>query len=518
MAVVLIAARGPRAVVERRVGALARWYGLAAEQREVAGGAVTLAALGVPVATASYGEAPPATLRLLDASADELRRYTGFGAAFGASADRARIVAGAGGPASLYKSESAEVAAWATHAAAAAFVAHGSAAVDPAALPELVAAEFVGGKRSIVAAAEPCDAALAVDFSATRAEEGCWWPAVERWSPIAEDDAYSHAEAHLLRGLVERLASGGRPVCGLTAGIDSRTAALSLEDLGIGFEAATWGSPGDEDVAGGEQAAAALGVTHTAIAPGAEPLARARHAARLHEGAAHPGFGGVDWPAGATAFVTGAGGGTGRAFYYRGRAAEPPPGDLAGAVADALAERLAGAHEDAVAALRSAGGAWVAEAERTGHRGWRVLDVLYGQQRLRRWLRGTQPPGRPPALAAFATPEVQRALVSLPLADRSADGFQRRFIAARRPELLPSGGRRLRPGQVLGAWRTDSAYREWIADDVLGHPLAADALGERWCGRTRSRFFAGDPAAVERALLLSGAVALAEGLAELGRA
>jgi hypothetical protein len=40
-------------------------------------------------------------------------------------------------------------------------------------------------------------------------------------------------------------------------------------------------------------------------------------------------------------------------------------------------------------------------------------------------------------------------------------------------------------------------------------------MGERWCARTRSRFFAGDPAAVERALWLAGPVALSEALREL---
>jgi hypothetical protein len=172
----------------------------------------------------------------------------------------------------------------------------------------------------------------------------------------------------------------------------------------------------------------------------------------------------------------------------------------------------------------------VSAAERTGHSGWRVLDVVYGQQRMRRWLRAVQPHGGTPAIAAFGVPEVQRALVSLPDKDRLGDGFARAFIGARRPELLPAGvratggprplarlGRQLRHGRVEGPWRSDAAYRDWIADGVLGHPLAVEALGERWCGRTRSRFFAGDPVAVERALWLAGPIALAEGLAELGR-
>jgi hypothetical protein len=156
---------------------------------------------------------------------------------------------------------------------------------------------------------------------------------------------------------------------------------------------------------------------------------------------------------------------------------------------------------------------------------------MYGEQRVRRWLRGMLPHGPAPMVAAFATPEVQRALVSLPLGERRSDGFHRRFIEARRPDLLPRpdaagapGGdrpltriaRRLRQGRLDGQWRSRPEYRDWIADGVLGHPLAIEAMGGRWCRRTRSRFFAGDPLAVERALWLGGPIALAESLADLG--
>jgi hypothetical protein len=52
---------------------------------------------------------------------------------------------------------------------------------------------------------------------------------------------------------------------------------------------------------------------------------------------------------------------------------------------------------------------------------------------------------------------------------------------------------------------------------VLGSPLAVEGLGERWCARTRSRFYAGDAFAMERALWLGGPVALSEALRELPR-
>jgi hypothetical protein len=326
-----------------------------------------------------------------------------------------------------------------------------------------------------------------------------------------------------------------RPLVGLTAGLDSRVAALALADLGMRFEGYTWGAPDDEDVIGGAEAAAALGVPHHTLGfhswHGSEALRHTRDLARWTEGAIHVGFGGIEWPEDMRAFVTGAGGETGRCFYYRDRAHRPPPDDLASVVFEQLAGRIAGARPDAINALRKRVGEWVEAAERTGHSGWRVLDVMYGEQRVRRWLRGMLPHGPAPMVAAFATPEVQRALVSLPLGERRSDGFHRRFIEARRPDLLPRpdaagapGGdrpltriaRRLRQGRLDGQWRSRPEYRDWIADGVLGHPLAIEAMGGRWCRRTRSRFFAGDPLAVERALWLGGPIALAESLADLG--
>jgi hypothetical protein len=535
---VLIAARGPSAPIAARVAALARWYGVRGETKEVAGGAVTVASLGTPLSAATFQEAPPATLALLDAGDRDLRRYAAAGAALATSSDRARIVAGAGAPAGLYAAESSAesgIRAWATHAVAAAFVAYGDAAVDPAALPELLAAEFVGDSRAIVAGVRALDAAVCVDLSATRAEEWCYWPARDRWAPVPEDQAAEHAESHLLRTLGARLSGIRQPLCGLTTGLDSRVAAVALAELGVGFEGCTWGAPDDEDAVGAAQAAAALGVPHLELqyeeTEGADLLARTHAAARWTEGSMHVGFGAVAWPPGPRALVSGAGGQTGRCFYYRDRARRRPPRDLAAAVADPLVERIAGARPEAIDDLRARVAGWVADAERTGHHGWRVLDVVYGEQRARRWLRGTPPHGPAPVVAAFATPEVQRALVSLPLAERMTDGFHRAFIAARRPELLPSrsaddgdpadarplgrAGRR-RHARIAGQWRSRPELRDWIADGVLGHPLAIEGMGERWCGRTRSRYFAGDPAAVERALWLAGPVALAEGLGDLG--
>jgi len=535
---VLIAARGDGEAVRRRIAALAEWYGVPADVRAVAGGAVSVAALGAPLRQAAFGEAPPATLDVLGADDRALRRYEGGGAALAATSDRARLVAGAGAPALIYAASAADgsVQAWSTHAVAASYVATGAAAVDPSAVPEQLAAEFVGDGRSLVTGVRALRAASLVDLTATRAEEGCYWPARDRWRLVPPQDAHAYTEHHLLRSLDERLAGVARPFAGLTAGYDSRAAALALRDLGKPFVGYTWGPDDDEDVRGGAEAAAAVGMEHRRLEfeqwEGADAVRRTRANARWTEGAIHVGFAGIVWPPEMRAFVNGAGGETGRCFYYSGQALDPPPGDLALVVSGPLADRIAGARPEAIEALHARVRDWVSEAGRTGVDGWRLLDVVYAEQRVRRWLRGMLPRLPAAMVGAFTSPEVQRGLISLPIEERARSGFHRRFIADRVPELLPTsepeaaaGGRRplarvaqrLRRGRLDGDWAARPEYRDWIADGVLGSALAVEAMGERWCRRTRSRFYAGDAFAMGRALWLGGPVALSEALAELAR-
>jgi hypothetical protein len=171
----------------------------------------------------------------------------------------------------------------------------------------------------------------------------------------------------------------------------------------------------------------------------------------------------------------------------------------------------------------------VADAERTGLDGWRLLDVVYAEQRVRRWLRGMLPRLSAPMIGAFCAPDVQRALVSLPIGERARSGFHERFIRDRAPDLLPPPpptrtagtrplariARRLRRGALDAEWTARPEFRDWIADEVLAGSLAVDGMGERWCRRTRSRFYAGDAFAMERALWLGGPVALSEALRDL---
>jgi hypothetical protein len=137
-----------------------------------------------------------------------------------------------------------------------------------------------------------------------------------------------------------------------------------------------------------------------------------------------------------------------------------------------------------------------------------------------------------PMIPAFATPEIGRALASLPLHQRLSDGFHRGFLERHAPELVPAArpepGRSFRarlPGRLrartespLGErWHEHLEFRKWIADGVLGSPLVTEPLGERWAARTRRRFLAGDGHAEGLALAAGGPVALAEALVELNR-
>jgi hypothetical protein len=423
---VLVAARGPAPVVEQRVRALAQWYGVKADLRPVAGGAVTLAALGTTVAGAYYGEAPPGALDILRAT--DLRRYSGGGVALAYGMDRARIVGGAGAPGFLHAAHGPEVGAWSTHAVAAAVVARGSAAVEADALGEHLAIGFVGGGGSLVAGVRALPVATLVDLDATRAHEVNWWPAADRWRPAGALDAA------LRETLRDRLAG--------------------LRDVKVADDAPA----ADRALAGLRVAAERWPITPAAPDPAV---------ARWTDGSISL----PRWPVDADVLV------------IDGRI----PVDAL-APLDRLDERLAGVDPEIARRTLERITAWRdADFAAAGVRGPRLYAVLGFEEHLARGLRTHVSPARTPLVAALATPAVQRVL----------------------PWEAPP------PSESLGvASGLSAATREWIADDVFEHRLAA-GLGARWCSRTRSRFLAGHTAATTLALRLAGAVALEDAMGDL---
>jgi hypothetical protein len=529
-----IARADERERVAERIERLARWHGGSASWtwvgEHVAAGVVRYddrpEELTEPLV---FGEPLPAELAggdaLLDAEPLTLRALDGAGAALATGAGRAAIVGYAGGPGTLFAASCGPIDAWSTHAVAAAWLAHGEATVDPDAVPEQLAAEFVGGDRSLIARARalPNAVRIVVDDEGARLTD--YWPLAERWAPLPADQAAAHAERHLLATLERRAAAFPERHVSITAGLDSRVVATALRELGIAARAFTWGESDWDDVRGGGEVAGQLGLPHERVAvewlDDAEALREVDRQVRWTEGAVPVGFARLAWPEGMRCFVTGAGGEVGRAFYYADARRQGDPGDV---LADLLLPRLP--RGDAADRLGGTLRGWVRDAQAAGYSGLGTLDVVYGEQRLRRWLRGMLPRLAAPMIAAFATPEVARGLASLRFEERVASGFHRGFLERYAPELLPPPEERRRGARLpwrrratpsfLGArWDEHPGFRDWITEEVLRSPLVVEPLGERWAARTRERFLAGDGDAERVVLAAAAPVALASALEEL---
>jgi hypothetical protein len=529
-----------REELARRVERLARWHGGKATWTwagpNVAAGVVRYDErdedLGAPLV---FGEPLPGGIgSLLDAEPESLRALDGAGAALEIEPARAGIVAYAGGPGTLYSASCGPIDAWSTHAVAAAWLALGQARVDPAAIPEQLAAEFVGGERCLIERVRPLAQAVRVVADGEGAHLTDYWPLGERWAALPEDEAAAHAEQHLLETLARRArAFGAEPHASLTAGLDSRVTAVALREAGIAPRGFTWGEPDWDDVRGGAEVARRLGLEHELVGiewlDDAEAMREVDRQVRWTEGGVPVGFARLAWPADMHCFVTGAGGEVGRAFYYDD-AEEADGGWPEDLIVEVVTSRLPDARLEALQELTATLNLWVSATVAAGFPGFRALDVIYGEQRVRRWLRGMLPRLAAPMVPAFATPEVARALASLPLADRMSSGFHRGFLERRAPELAgpvveppPRPPRRLRlpwrreaPPSFLGRrWDEHPGFHDWVAEGVLGSPLLVEPLGERWANRTRERFLARDGDAERMALSAAGPVALAEALKEL---
>jgi hypothetical protein len=553
-----------RPELDRRIEALRRFY----------------EPLGSPVATSSYveplrlligrisfdGSTPdhgplawggplPSSLRdegrLLEAGDRELRELDGIVAVIASAETRARMISGAAGIATLHRASSDQAEAFATQAVAAAWLASGRASIAAERIPELVARGYVGGQHSLVSEVRVLPPATRIEFTERETRAGTYWPASDRWEPIAEEDAYEHTRAELLAGLERRVPGQGAYVA-LTAGLDSRVVAVALHELGRPVGTFTWGEPDWEDVRTASRAAAALALDHTRqpieYRDDQRALAMVDSEVRWTEGITPVRFTAQTWPPEMRAVVYGTGGETGRAFYYGDALRRTFPSPTRGQLERIFdsSQRIHGAERDALRQLRASERAWIAEAEAVGATGWRCLDLVYAEQRVRRWGRSMLSRLNADTIPAFATPEIARGLSSLPLADRVTDGFHRRFLsgtpapqppipapAAPRPRLRRALGRL--PGAQRAAaarrahrrpptggrwypadeWPSRPLLRSWIAEEALGSTLIAAALGSRWAEETRAGFLKEELTATENAMLAASPYALERALRDL---
>ena len=495
---------------------------------------------------------------LLDASAASLRELGTPGGAVSWDPRRVRLVSSGGPLQVLYEAGGEGIEAWSTHAVAAGVAALGRPTVDPLAVGELVGCEFVGGNRTILKGVRALDPGTVVDVTVGQRRLWSCFPALDRWTRIPPREAAPEVEALLLEDLGRALGSSTAPVLGATAGLDSCTVAVALAELGIPFTAFTFDFGGEGgDVAGARHVARELGVPHASPEPAwwadAEGgIDRLLAESAWADGCREAGYGSVRWPAEMDRWIVGLGAETGRAFYwtpYGRRYPEPDTATLERVLRLIFEPRLVGAREEQLLSVRENYRRYLAEARDWGHGGWSALDVIYANQRVRRWGRAQLPRNGVPPVAAFAGAKMSRALASLPLGDRLASEWQRRFISSRQPRLAghvafdQSRGRaassplfmrlaihrarflrrrlRLPPRTVRRSarpwiespeWRARPAYVSWLLDDVLAGPLLVDSLGERWVGELRRRVLAGEHEANRTARLAGGAVALEQSL------
>ena len=552
-----------RDLIEQRVTALAGFYARVAEptvsfdywgQTRLFAGSISFTeepdeAGDVLV----WGEPLPSSLRsaqaILTAGDNRLREIAGQTLAVAPGERQARIVTGAGLVASAYVAEGSESTAWASHAVAAAFLATGRATFDQDRLPELIARNFVGGGRTLIKESSVLPVATVVDIDGSKASTRTFWSGAERWAPVPSQDAQELAEEALCATLIQRTQDFDVNV-GLTAGLDSTVVGLALSDLGLPFRTFTWGTERAPDLDAARRTSQILGVEHQRLDPvepePEEAIEFILGAVRWTEGIGAASVVERRWPTGRTVAVMGVGGEIGRAFYYTAGLAkafpEPSPRQVI-RFFDA-GKAIAGADRRARRLLREAETAWVAEALEDGVSGWRCLDHVYAEQRVRNWGRGMTPRLGTPVVAAFATSEVARGLSSLTQRLRTEDGFHRAVLARRaelaRPgEAAPmAGGLRSAAANLPGArfvahrirrlkrerderqwggrevWTRHSEARRWVCQAIESEPVL-ETMGRSWVDRAIRGFTNDLHHETEMALQCAGAVAFRSALEEL---
>ncbi len=485
----------------------------------------------------SFGERLPDHLAtaeaLLAASDAELRALDGFHAAIAATPDgRVRVVGGAGAPRTWFASGDA----YATTAAAAALLGGGPAAVDPGALPELIALGACLGERTHLRSVRALPIATVVDLPA--GEERTFWPRGERWAAVDEREAGDAGWRALLDTLDRRVRGERAPWLAVTAGRDSPVVAAAAQELGLEMRTFTWGEEHWPDVAGGRAVAQAYGLEHrhqplrdVHDADAARGLA-IREALWADGAAALGGYALPTLPGDMSVMVTGAGAEVARAYYYHWAARSRPRPRRRDLIATlGPLERVPASHREVV---RGSLEQWFDGAAAVGHPGWTALDVFYAEERMGRWGRARVARHPSALLTPFPSPEVARALVSLPFDNRMTLAWHRRVatavaLPAQRDQRrgIPAPLRRLAsslrrsgpaepaPWPAAGVWDRLPELREWVLEGPLSAPLLLDALGEDWIASIRAGLLAGTAPGSDQALLAAAAMVVNARLGEL---
>jgi hypothetical protein len=529
------------AEVERRAERVRAFYGF--DRLETAAVAPRWVVGGPAVDTGMlvWGEPLPRELDVLDASDEQLRSLAGVTAVIAWDEARVRIVNNSAGPATLYVAEGDGVIAYATHAVAAALVAGVEPRLNEPAVAEFIALDFVGRDRTLVEGVRVVPPASAIDNGDLRT----YWPATARWARVG--DAYEHTERTLLETLEQRT-RGATVGLALTGGLDSTVGAAALAEIGAKPLAFTWGAPKWADARAAAATAARLGFDHEVLGvrmlDDDTCLAELDREVRWTDGMAALSAAERHWPEGCDALVVGMGGETGRAFYYDAWSALLVPNPSREGLARRLGVRgrLRGATEDTVATVEQSVAGWVDEAIATGAQAWDVLDVLYTEQRVRRWGRSQVPPLSQNLVLLFTPAEIARGLFSLPVRERIRDGFHRRFLSAhgftpgdpdvpdpgrielalrrlrarRQPRPAPAAADDPLDRMVEHVWTERPNTRDWVREEALRDPLIERTLGREWAAATARGFSEGRARTAERALRAAGVVAFARALRALG--
>jgi hypothetical protein len=485
--------------------------------------------------------------QLLACDGRQLRALVGMSAAVAWRDGSVAVVNSPSGPATVYEASASGNTVVSTHATLSALLAGIPLSIDRDGILQFVAMDFVGGDRTLLVGVRAVPPATRLFLTQDGVQREEYWPAKERWALIPEADAYSAAERALLRSTTARLEDGGVALA-LTAGLDSTVAASALAEIGAGPDAFTWGHPDWPDSRGAAATAARFGWPHRVSGYKSREPAVALSAldrdARWSDGVCALALTERQWPRDADRTVVGMGGETGRAFYYNMWSALFDPDPTIERIAQHLgAGRLYAGDDRAREALRDAHREWVAAARVTGVTRWRVLDVLYAEQRVRHWGRSQLPLSDSDIVPLFTPQPLAQALVSLPLEERLTSGFHRRFMRKRGfepgpdPELPRYSSLgwvlRRRKHQLAGrrhpaaiddpvdallahVWSSQNDLVDWLKSTLVPNPLLAAALGAEWAPTTFDAFRAGRARSAERLMRAAGVVAFEAALSQIG--